>query len=123
MYFYIKNAHILFALLSISLFVTRAVWSVRESPKLKLAWVRTVPHLNDTLLLICAVYMMVVIDQYPFTAPWLTAKLCALLLYILAGTMAIKRGKTPQSRLFYAALAVALFSYIFAVALSKQILL
>lgn len=51
MYLCVKNAHILFALLSLSLFVTRAVWSVRASPKLQLAWVRTVPHINRTLRL------------------------------------------------------------------------
>ena len=116
MYTVIKNAHITFALISISLFVLRAYWSVMESPRLQKRWAKTVPHINDALLLSCAVYLMNASHQFPFSDNWLTAKLLALLVYIVTGTVAIKRGKTRGIRLLFSLLAAATFSYIFAVA-------
>jgi len=122
LYAIIKNAHITFALISISLFVVRAYWSVTESQQLQKQWAKTVPHINDALLLACAIYLMNVSHQFPFTHDWLTAKFFALLIYIGTGTVAIKRGKTKGIRLFFSLIAVATFSYIFAVARSHSAL-
>ena len=124
MYLIIKNAHITFAIISISLFILRAVWYVTEPPTLKSAklqqrWAKIVPHINDTLLLSCAVYLMITRGQYPFADQWLTAKFIALLVYIATGTIAIKRGKTAGMRLLFSLLAIATFSYIVAVALTR----
>ena len=116
MYAIIKNAHISFALLSISLFVLRAYWSVMESQQLQKPWAKTVPHVNDALLLICAIYLMNASNQFPFSSDWLTAKFVALIIYIGTGTIAIKRGKTRGIRLLFTLLAIATFCYIFIVA-------
>lgn len=118
MYTIIKNAHITFAVISISLFILRAFWSVTESAKLQQRWAKIVPHINDTLLLSCAVYLMITTRQYPFVDHWLTAKFIALLVYIATGTIAIKRGKTAGVRLLFALLAIATFIYIAAVAVT-----
>ena len=120
MYALIKNAHITFALISISLFIIRSYWSVTESPRLKQTWVRVMPHVNDTLLLGCAVYLMLLSQQYPFVNNWLTAKFIALLVYIGFGTVAIKRGKSGRIRLFSAIFSAAVFAYIFAVAITRS---
>jgi len=116
LYAIIKNAHISFAIISISLFMLRAYWSIIESQQLQKPWAKTIPHINDALLLICAIYLMNISHQFPFTHDWLTAKFIALLLYIGMGTIAIKRGKTKGIRLLFSLLAIATFSYIFAVA-------
>ena len=92
-YLLIKNAHITLAIISISFFLVRAWWSYRSSPLLQQRWVKSLPHINDTLLLICAIYLMVIIQQYPFMHSWLTAKVLALLAYIGFGIVAIKQGK------------------------------
>lgn len=119
MYLIIKNAHITFAVISISLFILRAFWSVTESAKLQQRWAKIVPHINDTLLLSCAVYLMMTTGQYPFADHWLTAKFIALLVYIATGTIAIKRGKTAGMRLLFSLLAISTFSYIVAVAVTR----
>ena len=119
MYLIIKNAHITFAVISISLFILRAFWSVTESAKLQERWAKIVPHINDTLLLSCAVYLMMTTGQYPFADHWLTAKFIALLVYIATGTIAIKRGKTAGMRLLFSLLAISTFSYIVAVAVTR----
>ncbi|MCK9469021.1 MAG: SirB2 family protein [Porticoccaceae bacterium] len=121
-YLHIKLAHIFFALFSISFFVLRALWSVFESPRLKARWIRVLPHLNDTLLLVAAIYLVVVSHQYPFQQHWLTAKLAALVIYVVLGAMAIRRGHTPLQRGFFALLAIAVFIYIFAVAVTRSAL-
>lgn len=123
MYLIVKNAHITFAIISISMFVLRACWSVVESAKLQQPWVKIAPHIIDTLLLSCAIYLMIISHQYPFSDNWLTAKFIALLIYIATGTIAIKRGKTKGIRLLFSLLAVATFSYIFAVAVNHSALI
>jgi uncharacterized membrane protein SirB2 len=119
-YLLIKNFHISFAIISISLFVLRSFWSVTNSEHLQQKWVKITPHINDTLLLGCAFYLMTVSGQYPFEQSWLTAKVLALLAYIGIGTIAIKRGRTPQIRLTAAIIAVLTFAYMIAVAISHQ---
>lgn len=116
----IKLAHITFALVSISFFMVRAIWSIFESPLLQKTWVKILPHIVDTLLLASALYLVVVGGQYPFQQHWLTAKLLALIAYILLGTMAIKRGKTPLQRGVFALLAIAVFGYMLAVAFYRS---
>ncbi|WP_438951910.1 SirB2 family protein [Porticoccus sp.] len=120
MYLILKNTHVALALLNITLFVVRAVWSVNASPQLQQTWARIVPHIIDTLLLASAVYLMIASQQYPFADNWLTAKLVALLVYIGLGTCAIKRGRTAGSRLLFSLMSVTVFCYIFAVAVTHS---
>jgi len=56
----------------------------------------------------------------PLAAPWLMAKIIALLLYILLGTIAIKRGKTRKIRLAAWLAAQLVFIYIVSVALTHN---
>jgi len=111
-YLLIKNIHMGAAYLSISLFVFRSVLSVTESALLQHKLLKTLPHLIDTVLLLCAVYLMLTIKQYPFVNSWLTAKFIALTAYIAAGTIALKRGKSAVIRFWAALTAVIIFVYI-----------
>jgi uncharacterized membrane protein SirB2 len=56
----------------------------------------------------------------PLRQPWLIAKFTGLLVYILLGTIAIKRGKTMQIRLIALVAAVSAFAYIAGVAVTKS---
>lgn len=80
------------------------------------------PHVVDTTLLGSAVTLAILGGQYPFQQNWLSAKVLALLLYIVLGSMALKRGRTPAIRAAALAGALAVFAYIVAVALTKQAL-
>jgi uncharacterized membrane protein SirB2 len=83
-------------------------------------WVKVVPHVVDTLLLVCAVILVVWSGQYPFVQGWLTAKLLALIAYIVLGTIALKRGKTKSVRIGALVAAALVFAYIVKVALTRQ---
>jgi len=81
---------------------------------------RILPHLIDTVLLISALLLAWQISQYPFTHAWLTAKIIALPIYIALGSIALKYGRTRQSRVLAWFLALATFGYIVLVATTKQ---
>ena len=120
-YLAVKHLHITSAVISGSFFIVRGLWKMRGSAMLQQRWVRIVPHLVDTILLASALTMAYWSGQYPFQQNWLTAKLLALLAYIVLGTIALKRGKTPASRAVAFVAAMAVFGYILAVALTRQV--
>ena len=88
----IKIIHMSTALISISLFIIRGIWVFTESDMMKQKWVKILPHVNDTILLISAIMLAISIEQYPFVHGWLTAKFVALIIYIILGMFALKRA-------------------------------
>ena len=121
-YLAVKHLHITCAAVSGSFFILRGIWKMQGSSRLQQRWVRILPHLVDTLLLASALLMVFWSGQYPFQQGWLTAKVLALLAYIVLGTVALKRGKTPLIRGLAFVAAIAVFGYILAVALMRQVL-
>lgn len=119
-YLMLKHFHMSFAVLSGCLFVVRGVWMLSASAMLQQRWVKIAPHVVDTLLLASAIGLALWSHQYPGQQPWLTAKLVALVGYIGLGTVALKRGKTPQVRAAAFVAALLLFLYIIAVARTKS---
>ncbi len=119
----VKFIHIATAIASISGFVIRGIWMMSSSKMLSNTWVKVLPHVNDTLLLITAIILVVISAQYPGSTAWLNAKIVALILYIVLGTIALRRGPTLQIRVVAWGLAVIVFIYIFVVANAKQVLL
>jgi uncharacterized membrane protein SirB2 len=116
----IKHFHMTCAALSGSFFLLRGGWMLRGSAMLQRAWVRRLPHVIDTALLASAVFLAVISAQYPLAQPWLTAKVSALLVYIVLGSIALKRGRTPTTRALAFSGAVLVFAYIVAVAVTKR---
>jgi uncharacterized membrane protein SirB2 len=119
-YLLVKNLHLATIVLTLALFVLRGVWMVADSPRLQARWVRIVPHVNDTLLLASGLGLAVMIQQYPLMHGWLTAKFLALILYIVLGTIALKRGKTKTQRIVAWIAALLVFGYMAAVAVAHD---
>lgn len=117
----IKHAHMMFALISITLFILRAWLAVPSPARIKSKVLKILPHIIDTLLLGLGVWLAVLTKQIPFdNSPWLTAKVIGLVLYIVVGTIAIKRGKTRGQRLIATLASIAIFAYIYGAAVSKS---
>ena len=58
----------------------------------------------DTVLLASAIALAVLTSQYPLAQGWLTAKVVGLVVYILCGMMALRRGRSIATRaIFFAA--------------------
>lgn len=119
-YIALKHLHITFVALSGLLFLVRGIWMLRDSPRLQQRWARIAPHVIDTLLLASAIGLAVWSHQYPGQMPWLTAKVAALVAYIVLGTIALKRGRTKGVRTAAFVGALACFAYIVAVAVTKN---
>ncbi|HSO07077.1 MAG TPA: SirB2 family protein, partial [Pelomicrobium sp.] len=115
----LKHLHVATVAISYALFVVRGVWMMRGSPMLQRKWVRVLPHVNDTVLLLAGVSLAVMISQYPFAAGWLTAKVLALIVYIGLGMVAIRRGRTRGVRIAAWIAGQLVFAYIVLVAVTK----
>ncbi len=92
----------------------------QESELLQHRFVRISPHVNDTILLSAAIGLAWLTSQYPFVHHWLTAKVVALLAYIILGVFALRRGKTKRQRGIFFLAAIAAFLYMVSVALSRD---
>jgi uncharacterized membrane protein SirB2 len=109
----IKAVHVTCVVLSLSLFAWRA-GCVLVGPGLpRSPWLRALPHAIDTLLFSSAILLVVALHQYPFVNAWLTAKVVALLFYIVLGNIGLKRARTQRIRV--AALIGAVLSAIYIV--------
>jgi len=115
----LKQLHMLFAFISLLGFITRGVWMLRESPLLRQRWVRILPHINDTLLLVSAISLAVLMGLSPGAHPWLMTKILALFVYIGLGVLAFRHPRKPVRTLAWLA-ALAVFMFIVSVAFSKQ---
>lgn len=97
-YFALKHLHVLTVLISVTLFILRYWWQYRASPMSQKRWVRIVPHVNDTVMLLSGVALMVITKFWPFTpqGAWLTEKLFGVIIYIALGFIAL--GRRPRSQ-------------------------
>ena len=116
----LKAIHIAAVAISYTLFLVRGIWMITESPLLARRWVRVVPHVNDTVLLAAAIWMTILLEQYPGTHAWLTAKVAGLIIYIGLGMVALRHGRTRRVRLAAWIAAQLVFAYIVAVALAHD---
>ncbi|MFI4940882.1 MAG: SirB2 family protein [Burkholderiales bacterium] len=120
-YIVVRNCHIACAIMSGGFFLVRGMWMLRESPILRLRWVKTLPHIIDSVLLGCALALVIASGQYPLAQNWLTAKVIALAIYIALGTVALKSGQTKSVRAGAFIAALLVFFYIGLVAITKQV--
>lgn len=120
MYLAIKAVHVGCAVLSIGGFLVRGMLSLRGSPLLDARWVRVAPHVVDTVLLASALWLAWRSAQYPFVQGWLTAKVLALVVYIVLGTVALRRGRGRRARAAAFGLALGSVAYIVSVALTRD---
>ena len=83
---------------------------------------RIAPHIVDTLFLATGIGMLLATSLNPFTQPWLIAKFAGLILYVLLGTVAIKRGSNKGIRMGAFIGALCTFAYIVGVGLTRSTL-
>ncbi|NOY17379.1 MAG: SirB2 family protein [Gammaproteobacteria bacterium] len=116
----VLTLHVTTVLLSISGFIFRGILHLRDSDLLNRKWLKISPHVNDTLLIISAIILVQQAGLNVLTTPWLQAKIVGLILYIALGMTAFRFAKTKKVRLLAWIGAIIVFSYIVAVAVSKN---
>jgi uncharacterized membrane protein SirB2 len=115
----LKLLHVSCAALSIGGFALRGALMLARSPLLGSRIARVAPHVVDTVLLVSALALAWRSGQYPFEQAWLTAKVLALVAYVVSGSIALKRGRTRGMRAAAFVLALCAAFYIVAVALKR----
>jgi len=119
-YLIIKYLHVSCGVLSIGLFALRGVLQLMAVPWRAWPLLRVAPHLVDTVLLGAAVWLAWRSAQYPFSVNWLTAKVMALLVYIVLGHFALGRNTRASWRLPFFLAALLSVAYIVGVALTRS---
>lgn len=121
-YMAFKHTHMLCAVLSLLLFVSRGALAFTGSALLQNKAVKILPHVIDTVLLLSAIALVITTQQYPFASLWVTAKLIGLVAYIVLGVFTLKKARNNTQRAVFFGLSLASFVYIFMVARTKDAL-
>jgi len=113
----IKWVHIAAVLASGSLFLLRGLLLQAGQPRLAMAApVRYLSYSIDTVLLTAALMLLTILPRAMFANGWLTAKLVLLVVYVVLGTFALKRARTPRVRLACYLLALVVFGFMLTIA-------
>lgn len=112
----IKFVHVAAVIASGSLFALRGSLMLARSRYTNQPALRYLSYAIDTTLLTAALMLVAIVHQYPFVHAWLTVKVLLLVVYIVLGTFALKRGRTRATQVtcYFAALFV--FAFIVSVA-------
>ncbi len=81
---------------------------------------RYLSHGIDSTLLAAAVILATMLHQYPFMDTWLTVKFLLLVVYIILGTLALRRGRTLRRRTVFFAGALLVYGFIISVAITHD---
>jgi uncharacterized membrane protein SirB2 len=112
--------HVACVVLSGAGFLLRGAWMLTGDPRLRHPITRRLPHVIDTLLLLSAIVLAVTLHQYPFAAPWVTAKVLGLIAYIVLGAIALRHGPTLRARGSALVAALLVYAWIVSVAITKN---
>ena len=115
-YLLLRHVHIGCAILTIALFVLRGGLMLAESSWQRNVVLHYLPHVVDTVLLTSALMLTTVIHQYPFSTGWVTMKVVLLVIYIVLGSIALKRGRTKSIRVAALVAALATIGFLVTVA-------
>lgn len=116
----IKWVHQAAVALSVTGFFIRGVASAAGAVWVQSRAAKTLPHVLDTVLLISALMLAWALRLNPFEAPWLMAKILALVLYVALGVLALRPGRPPAIRLTAWVAALVVVGWITSVALTKS---
>ena len=119
-YLQIKWVHIAAVIASGALFALRGIAVQFGASWAMAAPLRYLSYTIDTVLLTAAMMLVTIVHQYPFVQGWLNAKVCLLVVYVVLGTFALKRGRTPRMRLVCFVAALAVYGFIASVAVEHH---
>lgn len=119
-YLAIKQAHVGLVSASGLLFALRGAallggqgWAMQRP------W-RLLSYAIDTGLLAAALLLWAMLQIHPVSQPWLGTKLILLVVYIVLGSLALKRGRTPGVRRGAYVAALATYGFMATVALAHH---
>ena len=112
--------HVLAIALSGSLFALRGFGVLASARWPQAAPVRYASYSIDTVLLTAALMLLTILPGAMFANGWLTLKLVLVLTYIVLGSFALRRGRTPRMRAAFFVAALLVFLAIIGIASSHH---
>ena len=116
----LKNIHMSLAAISVALFCLRFALLMTNADLLKNRWLKILPHIIDTVLLLIGVVMMVKLAAYPGQVDWMTGKLIAVVAYIFTGYYTLKLARNNMMRIFGFLGALGWVILVVRIAMTKQ---
>lgn len=115
-----KLAHVGFVIASGTLFAVRGLGTLTGAAWPAWLAVRRLSYAIDSGLLLFALLLLATLRLNPFAVPWLATKLALLVVYIVLGSLALKRARSPAGRTLAFIAALLCFGYIVSVALAHD---
>ena len=112
----IRWVHIAAVLASGGLFAMRGIAMLAGARWYMAAPLRYLSYTIDTVLLTAALMLATVLHQYPFVQAWLTVKVLLLVVYVVLGSYALKRGATRVVRAWSFVAALSVYGFIISIA-------
>lgn len=114
----IKSIHIISVLASGGLFFVRGLLVLNGRSWAMSAPLRYLSYSIDTVLLTAALMLATMLPGAIFANGWLTVKLVLLVLYVVLGSIALKRGR--DSKIRWASFIAALGIYAFMLSVARM---
>jgi len=115
-YLQIKWVHVIAVLCSGSLFFVRGLMLLNNIKVAMSPMVRYLSYGIDTVLLTAALMLATLLPSAMFANGWLLEKIILLVVYIVLGSFALKRGRSRKSRTLFFIAAVSVFAFMISVA-------
>ena len=115
-YLPIKHAHVGLALLSGTLFAVRGAFVLGGAEWPQALPVKWLSYAVDTALLTAALMLLTILPWAMFANGWLLTKLGLLVVYVVLGIFALRRGRTRRTRAACYVLALLVFGAVYAIA-------
>lgn len=112
----IKHAHVGLALLSGALFAVRGALLLAGLRWPNAAPVRYLSYSIDTALLTAAMMLLTILPGALYANGWLAVKVTLLVVYVVLGVFALRRGRTRRTRAICYVAALLVFSQMYFIA-------
>jgi uncharacterized membrane protein SirB2 len=116
----LKAIHQAAVAISFAGFLARGIGMLGSAAWIRRRAAKTLPHIVDTVLIVSALWLAWILRLTPANAPWITAKIAGLVLYIALGMVALRFGRTRFVRGAAWVAALLTFGYIVSVAIAKD---
>ncbi|CAM3729242.1 SirB2 family protein [Kerstersia gyiorum] len=121
-YVIMRGVHLTAVVLSGCLFMGRGAAMLLGKQGMMRPALRYASYAIDTVLLISAIALATVLALNPLSTPWLALKIGLVVLYIVLGSLALKRARTRQGKALAYAAALICFILIAHVAHTQDAL-
>mgnify|MGYP003528914358 FL=1 len=119
-YLPIKTVHIVSVLASGGLFALRGLLLLNGRAWAMSAPMRYLSYSIDTVLLTAALMLATLLPSGVFANGWLTVKLVLLVVYVVLGSFALKRGRSLKTRWLCFIAALGVYAFMLSVARTHQ---